>query len=29
MHDRMYPLPTKEFFQRRRELAPGVEKAQR
>jgi len=27
MHDRMYPLPTKEFSQRRRELAPEVEKA--
>ena len=27
MHDRMYPLPNKEFSLRRRELAPEVEKA--
>jgi AhpD family alkylhydroperoxidase len=27
MHDRMYPLPSKEFSQHRRELAPEVEKA--
>jgi AhpD family alkylhydroperoxidase len=27
MHDKMYPLPTKEFSQRRRELAPEVDKA--
>jgi AhpD family alkylhydroperoxidase len=27
MHDCMYPAPSKEFSQRRRELAPEVEKA--
>jgi AhpD family alkylhydroperoxidase len=27
MHDKMYPLPTKEFSQRRRELTPEVDKA--
>jgi AhpD family alkylhydroperoxidase len=27
MHDRMYPLPSKEFSQRRHELAPEVDKA--
>jgi len=27
MHDRVYPLATKELSQRRRELAPEVEKA--
>lgn len=27
MHDRMYPLPTKEFSQRRRDLTPEVDKA--
>jgi AhpD family alkylhydroperoxidase len=27
MHDRIYPLPSKEFSQHRRELAPEVDKA--
>jgi AhpD family alkylhydroperoxidase len=27
MHDKVYPLPTKEFSQRRRELAPEIDKA--
>ncbi len=27
MHDRMYPLPSKEFAQRRSELTPEVNKA--
>jgi AhpD family alkylhydroperoxidase len=27
MHDKMYPLPTKEVSQRRRELTPEVDKA--
>ena len=27
MRDRMYPLPSKEFSQRRRELTPEVDKA--
>ena len=27
MHDRMYPLPSKEFSQRRRELTPEIDKA--
>jgi AhpD family alkylhydroperoxidase len=27
MHDKMYPLPRKEFSQRRRELTPEVDKA--
>lgn len=27
MHDKMYPLPSKEFSQRRRELTPEVDKA--
>jgi AhpD family alkylhydroperoxidase len=27
MHDRMYPLPSKEFSQRRQELTPEIDKA--
>jgi AhpD family alkylhydroperoxidase len=27
MHDKMYPLPSKEFSQRRRELTPEADKA--
>lgn len=27
MHDKMYPLPSREFSQRRRELTPEVDKA--
>lgn len=27
MHDKMYPLPSKEFSQRRHELTPEVDKA--